>query len=283
MDGTRRSKRRIGCAVVLLLTALTTGWLASVAWHEAKADPIVRRTTLTLPGMPSGTQPVTIALLSDIHVAEPDMPPARLARIVAQVNALHPDVIVLAGDFVSAHGAFIHPYPIATAIAPLAGLHAPLGVYAVDGNHDFWRGRRKVEAELARRGVTVLDNTARRVGPLALGGLSNIIRNPRRLEATLAAMRAVGGAPVMVSHSPDNFHWLPPNTGLMLAGHTHCGQIRLFGWAPVTNSRFGQRYACGIVRERGDELIVTAGLGTSVVPFRLGAPPDLWLIEIRPR
>jgi predicted MPP superfamily phosphohydrolase len=283
MDGTWRSKRRIGCAVVLLLAALTIGWVVSAAWREAKADPIVHRTSLVLPDMPAGARPVTIALLSDIHVAEPDMPPTRLKRIVAQVNALHPDVIVLAGDFVAAHGAFIHPYPIDDAIAPLVGLHAPLGVYAVDGNHDFWRGRRKIEAELARRGVTVLDNAARRVGPLALGGLSNIIRNPKRFAATLTAMRAVGGAPVIVSHSPDNFHWLPSNTGLMLAGHTHCGQIRLFGWAPVTNSRFGQRYACGLVRERGDVLIVTAGLGTSVLPFRLDAPPDLWLIEVRPR
>jgi predicted MPP superfamily phosphohydrolase len=69
----------------------------------------------------------------------------------------------------------------------------------------------------------------------------------------------------------------------MLAGHTHCGQIRFFGWAPMTNSRYGQRYACGLVRERGNALYVTAGIGTTVLPVRLGARPDLWLIEVRPK
>jgi len=152
----------------------------------------------------------------------------------------------------------------------------------VIGNHDAARGRLAIRRQLARQGITVLANTARRVGPLAVGALSDAFHHSHQRGKTLATMEEIGGARVLVNHSPDAFAHMPANTGLMLAGHTHCGQIRLFGWAPVTNSRYGQRYACGLVRERGNVLIVTAGLGTSLLPFRLDAPPDLWLIEIRP-
>jgi predicted MPP superfamily phosphohydrolase len=269
--------------MALLVVMLLVGGFGARAWYEAKEDPIVRRASLAVPGMPAGSGPVTIALLSDIHVAEPDMPPARLSRIVGQVNALKPDVIVIAVDLVSEHGKFVQPYPVDLSIAPLAGLRAPLGVVAVLGNHDGARGRLAVRRQLARRGIKVIADAALRAGPLALGGLADGFHPVRHLERTLAAMKGVGGARVVISHRPDAFGSLPGNTGLMLAGHTHCGQIRLLGWAPVTNSRFGQRYACGLVRERGNVLIVTAGLGTSLLPFRLDAPPDIWLITVRPR
>jgi len=70
----------------------------------------------------------------------------------------------------------------------------------------------------------------------------------------------------------------------MLAGHTHCGQVAPWPFGPiVTQSRYGRRYACGVVHERGNTLIVTAGLGTSGLPLRIGAPPDLWLLTLRGR
>jgi predicted MPP superfamily phosphohydrolase len=283
MLSTKLRKRRLGCAIGLAVALLLAAWLALAAWHDTMAEPVVRRTTVQLPGMAMDAEPVTIALLSDLHPAQPNMPPERLARIVAQVNALHPDAIVLAGDFVSDPGLGLSPYPIAASIAPLGKLRAPLGVYAVLGNHDHWDHHDAVSGELARQGVTLLSNAARQAGPLAIGGLDDLVTGHARLGATLAAMRGLPGGRVLVSHSPDAFARLPANTGLMLAGHTHCGQIRLFGWAPVTNSRYGGRYVCGVVRERGNVLVVTAGLGTSVVPVRLGAVPDIWLIEARPQ
>jgi predicted MPP superfamily phosphohydrolase len=270
------------------LTALVIAFLIAAAigltaWRDTMADPIVRRASVVLSGMPPGAEPVTVALLSDFHPAEPNMPPARLARIVSQVNGLKPDVIVLAGDFVSDPGFGLRPYPIATSIAPLGQLRARLGAYAVIGNHDYWRDGKSVRKELARQGITVLGSNARQVGPLVMGGLNHPYIGRTRLTATLATMHRLAGGQILVSHYPDPFAHLPENTGLMLAGHTHCGQIRLVGWAPVTNSDYGQRYACGVVRERGNTLIVTAGLGTSVIPVRLGSPPDLWLITVRPR
>jgi predicted MPP superfamily phosphohydrolase len=267
----------------LAIALLIAVWLVLAARHDTMAEPIVRRAAVELAGMPAGARPVTIALLSDLHPARPNMPLQRLARVVAEVNALHPDVVVLAGDFVADPGLGMHPYPIPAAIAPLGNLRAPLGVFAVLGNHDSWDGRAAVRRELVRQGITVLGNAARQAGPLAIGGLDDLITGHAHLAPTLAAMRKLHGGRVLISHSPDAFARLPANLGLMLAGHTHCGQIQLFGWAPVTNSRYGQRYVCGMVHERGNTLIVTAGLGTSVIPVRLGARPDVWLIEVRPQ
>jgi hypothetical protein len=70
----------------------------------------------------------------------------------------------------------------------------------------------------------------------------------------------------------------------MLAGHTHCGQVALpFVGALKTMSRYGRRYACGVVTEEGRSVVVTAGLGTSGLPLRLIAVPDMWLVELGPR
>ena len=83
-------------------------------------------------------------------------------------------------------------------------------------------------------------------------------------------MRALPGARILLSHSPDPFPRLPRDVALMLAGHTHCGQVRLpLIGAVKTMSAYGQRYACGLIRENGRTLIVTAGLGTSGLPLRL--------------
>lgn len=280
-QGLRR--RRLGCVVALALAIMAVVAVGVTAWHDTMADPVVRRARVVLPGMPADAGPVTIALLSDFHTAEPNMPPSRLARIVEQVNRLHPDVIVLAGDFVSDPGFGLRPYPIADSIAPLGRLRAPLGVYAVIGNHDFTRNERTVRQELAHQRITVLSRYARQVGPLVMGGLNHPYIGRPRLAATLATMDRLAGGKVLVSHFPDPFAFMPANTGLMLAAHTHCGQVRLFGWAPITNSGYGQRFVCGLVRERGNTLVVTAGLGTSIIPVRLGALPDFWLIEARPR
>jgi len=238
---------------------------------------------VALPGWPKGALPVRAVLISDLHVAGPDMPPSRLTRIVGQVNALAPDLVLIAGDFISDKRMSTRHYNQREAAAPLAGLSAPLGVFAVLGNHDHWRDPAGARAALAAAHVRLLDNDAAPAGPLVIGGLDDAFTRHDDLDATVAAMRALPGARILLSHSPDPFPRLPGDVALMLAGHTHCGQIRLpFVGAVSTMSRYGQRYACGLVRENRRTLIVTAGLGTSGLPLRLGAAPDLWLIWLGP-
>lgn len=269
---------------ILLVLALLG--LAGVGWTywTAIADPVVREAAVGLDGWPEGVAPIRAVLISDVHVAGPDMPPSRLARIVARINALRPDIVLIAGDFVSDKRTSTRHYSQAEGAAPLAGLRPRLGTFAVMGNHDHWRNGAEAHRALAAAGVRLLDNEAVSAGPLALGGLDDAFTGRDRLGPTLAAIRRLPGARILLSHSPDPFAGLPRDVGLMMAGHTHCGQARLpFVGAVMTLSKYGQRYACGLVREDGRTLIVTAGLGTSGLPLRLGAVPDLWLVTMGPR
>jgi predicted MPP superfamily phosphohydrolase len=280
-------KARLTLFALLLLALGFTLWLL----HNASISPVVRRAEVTLP-FPADAprRPVTVALLTDTHLSGPDNSPGRLARIVAQVNALHPDLVLLGGDYIGDDkgGA---TYDALASIAPFAGFRAPLGVVAVLGNHDSRSGRNRValsaedwQAAFARIGILLLQDRAVRRGPLAIGGLKDIYTRKPDIAGTLAAMQRIGGAPVILSHGPDPFPQLPDAASLTLAGHTHCGQIALpiLGITYVP-SRYGLRYACGRYREGAKQMIVSGGIGTSSAPFRLLAPPDIWLVTIRPR
>ena len=266
---------------LLALALVGAGIVAAIAGRDTMATPDVRHIGVALPGMATGADPVTIALLADIHVAGPDMPPERLARIVAQVNALEPDLVLIAGDFVSDKRTATRHYAADEALAPLRELGTT--AIAVPGNHDHWRSIESIGGALAKAGITVLRNEAVEVGPLVIGGLDDDFTRHADLPATLSAMREHDGGRIIVSHSPDPFPDLPEGTGLLLAGHTHCGQIRYpWGGSPATMSRYGQKYACGIVQEDGNILVASSGLGTSVLPFRFLTRPEIWLVTVRP-
>jgi hypothetical protein len=266
----------------MFLLVFGLAFTAFMYW-TATRDPVVRQTEVRLRGWPRGAPPVRAVLISDIHVAGPDMAPERLARIVAQINALRPDVVLIAGDLVSDKTVATRTYPMAEAVAPLARLRARLGTFAVLGNHDHWRNAAEARAALEAAGITLLTNGAARAGPLAIGGLDDDFTGHDDMRRTLAAIRRVRGARILLSHSPDPFATLADDVPLMLAGHTHCGQIRLPLIGAISyESRYGSRYGCGRIDEHGRTLIVGAGLGTSVLPLRLGAVPDLWLVTIGP-
>ena len=274
----KRVLRKLG--LIFLLLGLVAGALAAWMYRTATSDPVVRRTSLPMPGL---ARPVRVLLMSDIHVGGPDMPPSRLERIVAQINSLRPHVVLIAGDLITEKRLATRFYSMAEAIAPLAGLRPAIGTFAVLGNHDYWADPAGATIALRRAGITLLVNSAAHAGPLAIGGIDDPFTHRDDLARTVAAVRRLPGVPILVSHSPDPFPSVPPDIRLMAAGHTHCGQVRLpLIGAPKTMSRWGQRYACGRIDEGGRTLVVTAGLGTSGIWFRLGAVPDLWLIELRP-
>lgn len=266
--------------LVLLIAGLTG---LGIGYGTATSDPVVREAAVALADWPAGEPPVKALLISDLHVAGPDMPPRRLARIMRGIEALRPDIVLIAGDLVSDKRFSTRSYSLAEAVAPLAGLRPRLGTYAVLGNHDHWRDAAEARAALRALGVTVLDNDAARAGPLAIGGLDDEYTSHDDLPRTLARLRRLPGARLLLSHSPDPFPQVPADIGLTLAGHTHCGQIRLPVIGAIsTMSEHGDRYACGRIDEGGRTLIVGAGLGTSILPLRLGARPDMWLISLGP-
>lgn len=255
--------------------------LAGYSYLEARRDPVVREASISLPDWPMGAAPVRVALISDVHIGSAAMDAARLTRIVAQINGLKPDLVVIAGDFISGHAADSAVRIGAPMVAPLAGLKAPLGVVAALGNHDHWTGAETVQALLKRTGIIVIENGAIQRGPLAIGVAGDDFSRHTNLPATLASMTKLSGARIMLTHSPDIAPRLPADVGLLLAGHTHCGQVVLPLYGPIAEvSRYGERYGCGIRREGARTVVTTAGLGTSGGPFRLGAPPDLWLLTL---
>ncbi len=250
-------------------------------YREARSDPIVRTAIIPVRDWPTGAAPVTIALLGDIHMESAAMDAGRLDRIVAMVNARRPDLIVLAGDFVEGRGRAEAANAVPLLAAGLSGLRAPLGVVAVLGNHDYWTDPPAVEAMLRRARVMVLRNGAVMRGPLRIGGLDDAPTRHDRLDRTLTAMAALRGVPVFVAHSPDVATGPPGAIPIVLAGHTHCNQIVLPLWGPVANVS-DPHFRCGLIRDPGRTTIVTAGVGTSELPLRYGAPPDLWLIRLGP-
>ena len=260
--------------------------IAALGYANATAAPVVRRLNLVAPGYPATTPPVSILLFSDAHVHAPDMPPSRLARIVDRMNALHPDIIVGTGDF-TGNNWIGRDYPAAQAIAPLERLKAKFGVYAVLGNNDYRAGADEVARALEGAGIHLLRNDATAVGPIALGGIDGRIHHrlagwTAARESTYAALDRTPGVQVLAAHRPDELVPAPQSVRLVVAGHTHCGQIVLpFLGALESGSDYGMRYLCGVHRDGWKLLVVTAGLGTSYLPLRYGAPPDMWLITVR--
>ena len=249
--------------------------------------------------------PLTIAAIADVHACKPWMDVERIHSIVRQTNELKPDLIVLLGDYVAGMRNYrtgeVHSDEWSKA---LAGLKAPLGVHAILGNHEWWddraaqtNGHGPTFGRLAfeRVGIPVYENDVVRLTKSGrsfwLAGLGDQLafwpsrrRFPDRrigvddLDGTLR--KVPDGDPIiLLAHEPDIMPRVPERVSLVLSGHTHGGQVRLFGWSPVVPSRYGNRYAYGHVREQCD-LIVSGGLGCSIAPVRFGVPPEIVLVSI---
>lgn len=262
-------------------------WLNIYAWFVEPNQLVVRRIEIVSEDWQGA--PLTIAAISDTHVAGPHVDAARMGRIVQRVNALRPELVVLLGDYVNGH---LHPaerspaenQEITGGIATFAALRARYGVVGVIGNHDVWYDRAIVQAEMENAGVATLWNrhiVIRRTGgvPLVIAGLADFTTGDPDFAA------ALDGAPedadtLVISHSPDPFVNMPRGPALMLAAHGHCGQVTIpFVGRPIV-PLVNDRYACGLVEENGKRMYVTGGIGTSMIPVRFLNPPEIVLITL---
>jgi uncharacterized protein len=277
---TRRSKRvaRLIAWSAVLATLVIALW---AFWWEPRRL-VVNEQTLKLPCW--NADPLLLAVVSDLHVGAPGMGIDRLDQIVDAVNRSKADAVLLLGDFVIqgvVGGRFVAPEEIAQ---HLRRLQAPLGVHAVLGNHDWWLDGPRVRAAFESAGIPILDDTAISLrngsSPFWLVGISDFWQKQYDLAATLAKVPDEKPI-VMMTHNPDIFDGLSPRVCLTVAGHTHGGQVALpLIGRPVVPSRFGQRYAVGHIEERGQHLFVTSGVGTSIMPVRLGVPPEIVLLRL---
>ena len=227
--------------------------------------------------------PLRIAVIADLHAGAPYIDEAKIQKVVALANAAKPDLILLAGDYIG--DMFGRPsMPIETIAAKLRPLSAPMGVYAVLGNHDEGPDADHITKALEQAGIAVLENKTAKLakdGSLYLAGIAEWGAGPNHLKALFKQIPA-GARAICFMHSPDLFPALPKTCALTVAAHTHGGQVLLpyFG-RPMVMSRYGQRYAAGLIREDGKTLFVNTGIGTSRLPIRFGVPPEVSVLEIQ--
>ena len=259
--------------------ALALGFIGWGYWGATRA-PVIVRHEYVLKGLPPGTR-LTVLLFSDTHYGRPDMPAERLASIVAQANALKPDLILLAGDYIGGKmrdaGSRPHLEP---AVRPFAALSAPLGVFAVLGNHDNGKWGPIVFA--AQPGPRLLVNEQVDVGPLLIAGVNSTMHG-----ADLRA--ALKGLPprkplLLLRHEGDSLAYDRPPPGrsvLALAGHTHGGQILLPFLGSPGEWKLGEPLCRrGFCQLNGWPVLVTSGVGTSWLPLRINVPPEMVLITL---
>jgi uncharacterized protein len=268
---------------------------AATAVYAGAIEPeglIVTRYGLSPPGWPTGRK-LSITVIADLHAGGPDMQLEHIRRIVDRASALKSDIVLLLGDFIASYRFAITHVPDPVWAAELARLEAPLGTWAILGNHDWWHDLNGVRAALAGVKIPVLENDAVLLGAAGqrfwLAGLGDQLairlghgrfRGVDDLPLTLSRIKTDDPVLLMV-HEPDIFPHVPPRVALTLAGHTHGGQIRVpFIWPHFVPSRYGARFAYGHVVEHERHLIVSGGLGTSIIPARLGVPPEIVHIEL---
>lgn len=240
------------------------------------ATPVVE---VTLEDLPPGLDGLRIVLISDLHVG-PHLGPADVERVVAASNALEPDLVVLLGDIVA-----YDPADAAVVAAGAPRLVAPLGVYAVAGNHDYFVDQTTVARLLEAAGVRVLRNAGlpleRQGARLWLAGVDDLRRGRPDLASALAGA-APGDVPVLLTHNPMLAHPAAAlGVPLVLAGHTHGGQVQLPVVGPLLLPIPDRRLAEGLVALGATQVYITRGVGVGTPPARLGARPEIPLIILR--
>jgi predicted MPP superfamily phosphohydrolase len=255
---------------------------------EAKWCQVVRR-TIALPNLPPPFRGTRVALLADVHHG-PFVPLAYVRHVVAMTNALRPDIVALAGDYVHRHHSYIAP-----GIEELGKLDAVLGRFAVRGNHDNRsydddsHGSENYlplsQAALADAKIPDLNNTGywleRGGARLRICGVGDLWTDHQDLRSALG--NAGGDETVLLlSHNPDFVESIRDRrVGLVLSGHTHGGQIIVPGrGAPVVPSRYGQKYLYGLVQGPCCQVFVTRGVGTVTPPVRFLCRPEVVLITL---
>ncbi len=265
-------------AALLLLVAL----VVALGYRNALTEPIVVQQRLPLAGL---QQPLRVVLVSDIHYGWPDMRTRRLNSIVTRINAQHPDLVLLAGDYMGGKWLDWPRSWLEEALPPLAALHAPLGVFAAEGNHDNrpWT-RRVIARQIAPK---LLVGEVVDTGPVVVAAFpSSAYVSPGALQTAMVGKLPRNKPALLLMHEPEQLRYIKvkPRPGILaLAGHTHGGQVVL-PLVGALSERFHGRFDCrrGFCHINGWPVVVTSGLGTSTLPIRFGVPPEILVLTLVP-
>ncbi|MCY0096461.1 metallophosphoesterase [Hoeflea ulvae] len=288
----------------MLVGAVGLTGLAAYPFVEVLARPRVTRYSLKPPGWTDGLK-LRICALADFHACEPWMNLSRIKSICEKANSLEADIILLLGDYAAGTRLVSDYVNSADWSRALASLQAPLGVHAILGNHDYWedlafqkdqRSENIAASALRKAGIATYINDSVRLEkdgrPFWIAGLGDqlaLLPGSGSGRSSVVGIDDLRGtlsqvtdeAPVLLmAHEPDIFPSVPDRVSLTLCGHTHGGQVNIFGWRPAAASAGSRRYPLGHYREENRDMIVSKGLGCSILPVRIGAWPEILLIEL---
>lgn len=252
-------------------------WSTPILAHSYLIE--IKHQTVALSNLPREFEGFTITQISDLHFGV-YTGPKTVRACVSLANRLRSDVIALTGDYIS------HSIKHMRACADLlAGLEAPLGVFAVLGNHDHWNGAGRVAEQLERVNIQVLRNRSivwRRVrGSLALAGVDDLWSGQLNLKAAAAGLDGQN-VRVLLSHNPDVFEMREARLfDLVLAGHTHGGQINLPVIGPaIVPSRYGRKYCAGLISAGRRHIYINRGIGATNPPVRFRCPAEVTVLRL---
>lgn len=256
-----------------LITATVTG-LMFHAYH-AVAYPIVKDVYVTLPKGSSDRDSLTVVMMSDLHIGEV-IGKELVQRYVKMSNEQHPDMVVLIGDIMDYESRFAEKARIEE---DLRQLEAPLGVYAVYGNHEYRANRIAKYRWLKKTGATLLiDSVARPDSSFYLIGRDDRINKKRKpLQALMAGIDTT--KPVIVlDHQPWSFAEMRMNRAdLGLHGHTHNGQL----WPYSLLMKLIYECSYGYHQKGPTQFYVSSGIGTAGPPYRVGTVSEMVVLHIR--
>lgn len=278
----------LGWTAIVLVTAAWGLGIRAFLWEPETL--VVRRVEVVSP-MWTG-EPLRVGVLTDVHGAGAHMSLARLESIIDELNAERPDIVLLLGDYAPGHvpaaeRSADERAAVMETLPPLAKLRAPLGVWSVLGNHDWWYDGEAIEKGLQAAGIRVLENARARIerpgGAFWLGGLADYesLRAKPSYGATLDGLE--GDDPVIVmSHWPDAFATAPDRVAITFAGHSHCGQVNLPFFGRLMHASPGsEKWPCGLYSKGQGRLYVSGGVGVSIMPVRFNQPPEIAVVTLR--
>lgn len=235
---------------------------------------------ITDPDIPVSFDNTRIVFLTDIHHGR-FFSRSRVRNVVKLANKLDPHLALLGGDYVEGS-----PYYIKGCFEELGKLSALYGVYAVLGNHDHWQGAKETREAMAAQGIHSIDNNAfwiqKNNQRIRIGGVGDHCEDVQKPEITTDKTQSDDFV-LLVSHSPDYAMDLKSDkVDLILSGHTHGGQVTLFGlYAPKVPSRYGQKFRTGKEIVNSIPVLISNGIGTVQLPIRFFARPQILIIQLK--
>ena len=213
-----------------------------------------------------------IVFVSDFHIGRFDA--GRLRKIVGRINKINPDLVLSGGDFVKGYSGK-SSMPIEEIAKELAEIKAP--IVSVLGNHDVRFDKYSVKNALEKAGIIVLDNSSTKQGDFSICGVGDKRVEQNQIDT---ALENAEGTKILISHTPDIYYDVKEKVDLILAGHVHGGQVRVpFIGALICPSKYGTKFSCGDFNENQNRMIVTKGLGTSILNVRFCDIPEIVIIE----